>query len=104
MGNNDPNCYYRNQIVNEILPEEKCSLIPKQMCHPVKAEEEQNSVESLRKSRSAEPSNPLAMLRRHYMSRNSQNSQMLPRRSRNFNQRKSLPLPESTRRQNKNHQ
>ena len=34
------------------------------MCHPVKAEEEQNSVESLRKRRSAEPSNPLAMLRR----------------------------------------
>jgi len=102
--NNDPNCYYRNQIVNEILPEEKCSLIPKQMCHPVKAEEEQNSVESLRKRRSAEPSNPLAMLRRHYMSRNSQNSQMLPRRSRNFNQRKSSPLPESTRTQNKDNQ
>merc|ERR1712203_348978 len=102
--NNDPNCYYRNQIVNEILPEEKCSLIPKQMCHPVKAEEEQNSVESLRKRRSAEPSNPLAMLRRHYMSRNSQNSQMLPRRSRNFNQRKSSPLPESTRTQNKDTQ
>ena len=39
-------------------------MIPKQMCHPVKAEEEENYVESLRKRRSAEPSNPLAMLRR----------------------------------------
>jgi len=102
--NDDPNCYYRNQIVNEILPEEKCSLIPKQMCHPVEPEEEQNSVESLRKRRSADHSNPLSMLRRHYLSRNLQNNQMLPRKSRNFNQRKSSPLPlqQSTTTENKN--
>jgi len=86
----DPNCYYRNQIVNEILPEEKCSLIPKTMCHPVNPEDE-NSAVSLRKKRETDNSNPLSMLRRHYLSRMSQKSHMLPRKSRDFNQRKSSP-------------
>jgi len=96
--NNDPNCYYRNQIVNEILPEEKCSLIPKQMCHPVVNGE---NTDSLRKKRSADNNNPLAMLRRHYLSRSTQNSQMLPRKSRNFNQKitTTSPPPQSTTKQ-----
>merc|ERR1711997_415386 len=78
-----------------ILPEEKCSLIPKQMCHPVKPEDE-NSAVSLRKKRSTDNSNPLSMLRRHYLSRMTQKSQMLPRKSRDFNQKNSSPLPQST--------
>ena len=49
--------------VNEILPEEKCSLIPKTMCHPVNPEDE-NSAVSLRKKRETDNSNPLSMLRR----------------------------------------
>ena len=64
--------------VNEIVPEEKCSLVPKQMCHSV-TEETKN-----RARRSPADESPLAFLRRHYLSRRNQNLQMLPRRSRNF--------------------
>ena len=69
--------------VNEIVPEEKCSLIPKQMCHSVT---EENLSRRARRSarRSAQAESPLAFLRRHYLSRRQQNRQMLPRRSRNF--------------------
>jgi len=81
LNKDDPNCYYRNQIVNEIVPEEKCSLRPKQMCHSVTEEPFKQ-----RARRSAQPESPLAFLRRHYLSRRNQqkNGQMLPRRSRNF--------------------
>ena len=67
--------------VNEIVPEEKCSLRPKQMCHSVTEEPYRQ-----RARRSAQPESPLAFLRRHYLSRRNQqkNGQMLPRRSRNF--------------------
>ena len=60
--------------VNEIVPEEKCSLIPKQMCHSVT---EENL--SRRARRSAQAESPLAFLRRHYLSRRQQNRQMLPK-------------------------
>jgi len=84
LNKNDPNCYYRNQIVNEIVPEEKCSLRPKQMCHSVT--EEPQFRQRARRSAQPAPESPLAFLRRHYLSRRNQQKigQMLPRRSRNF--------------------
>ena len=70
--------------VNEIVPEEKCSLRPKQMCHSVT--EEPQFRQRARRSAQPAPESPLAFLRRHYLSRRNQQKigQMLPRRSRNF--------------------
>ena len=67
--------------VNEILPEEKCSLVPKQMCRHSVTDEPR-----LKKRSASTENDPLAFLRRHYLNRRRQNSQTLPRRSRNFNQ------------------
>lgn len=71
--NGDPNCYYRNQVVNEIVPTEKCSLIPKTMCHKVNRTSADTSADNsavvYRAKRSASADNHWAFLRRHYLSR-----------------------------------
>ena len=70
--------------VNEIVPEEKCSLIPKQMCHSVTSKEEETPPGSRRKRlfvRSA-GSDPWAFLRRHYLTRHRQRMQQIQRKSR----------------------
>ena len=81
--------------MNEILPEEKCSLIPKQMCHSVKKSSNSLRRRRRRKARSASPAggpSQLSFLRRHYLSRAARRRQMLPRKSRNF-QETTTPKP-----------
>ena len=65
-----------NLQVNEIVPEEKCTLIPKQMCHSVTAE----SADARLVKRSADDS--WDVIRRHYLSRNT--GMQVRRKSRNF--------------------
>jgi len=83
----DPNCYYRNQVVNEIVPQEKCSIIPKTMCHTVNTTADINSQSNrvLRTRRSA-ANDHWAFLRRHYLSRSTKSQ--VERMSRKVAERK----------------
>lgn len=95
--NGDADCYYRNQVVNEIVPEEKCSLIPKTMCHTVNKTNGQSAAEAVNSSADLVDQSDVtlrrtkrsardhwAFLRRHYLSRA---ESPLQRMSRNFEER-----------------
>ena len=73
--------------VNEVVPEEKCSLIPKQMCHSVTEEPETEQRRLKKRATSPAAENPLSFLRRHYLNQHRQSGpSTLARRSRNFNE------------------
>ena len=84
--------------VNEIVPEEKCSLIPKTMCHTVNKTNGQSAAEAVNSSADIVDQSAVtlrrtkrtardhwAFLRRHYLSRA---ESPLQRMSRNFEERK----------------
>ena len=81
------NSIYLILQVNEIVPQEKCSIIPKTMCHTVNTTADINSQSNrvLRTRRSA-ANDHWAFLRRHYLSRSTKSQ--VERMSRKVAERK----------------